>query len=184
MAFLTELGEVIHEEHFRMLVMVCELENRVKGADTVKPIDARGPEDRALLQKVISGLDELIGHNAFEEAVLFPAIGESRDEALTGLIAEEHFVIEPLAQRLRGLALDTLTLGTSFARWTAFREAALELAANLILHLETEEVTVVQRLRLLLDPERDHQLALRYLRERCRGQAGANHPVVRHGMRV
>ncbi len=184
MAFLTELGEVIHEEHFRMLVMVCELENRVKGADTIKPIDARDPEDRALLQKVICGLDELIGHNAFEEAVLFPAISESRDEALTGLIAEEHFVIEPLAQRLRALALDTLTLGSSFPRWTAFREAALELAANLIMHLETEEVTVVQRLRLLLDPERDHELALRYLRERCRGQADANHPVVRQGMRV
>lgn len=184
MAFLTELGEVIHEEHFRMLVMVCELENRVKGADTVKPVDARDPEDRALLLKVISGLDELIGHNAFEETVLFPAIAECGDEALAGLIAEEHFVIEPLAKRLRALALDTLTLGSSFARWTAFREAALELAANLIMHLETEEVTVVQRLRLLLDPERDHQLALRYLRERCRGQAGTAQPLARQGMRV
>lgn len=184
MAFLSELGEVIHEEHFRMLVMVCELENRVKGADTIKPIDAADPEDLALLLTVVTGLDELIGHNAFEEAVLFPAIGESGDEALAGLIAEEHCVIEPLAQRLRALAVDLLNLGTSFARWTAFREAALELAANLILHLETEEVTVVQRLRQLLDPERDHELALRYLRERCRGQVTAPKPLMRHGMRV
>lgn len=171
MAFLSELGEVIHEEHFRMLVMVCELENRVKGADTVKPIDAREPEDRALLLKVITGLEELIGHNAFEETVLFPALKDSADEAVAKLVAEEHCVIEPLAQRLRALALAILTQGTTFARWSAFREAALELAANLILHLETEEVTVVQRLRQILDPDRDHDLALRYLRERCRGRA-------------
>ena len=58
--------------------------------------------------------------------------------------------------------------GTSFARWTAFRDAAIELAANLILHLETEEVTIVQRLRVLIDPQLDHELARRYLRERCR----------------
>lgn len=182
MAFLSELGEVIHEEHFRMLVMVCELENRVKGADTVKPVDARDPEDRALLLKVIAGLEELIGHNAFEEAVLFPAISETGDEALTGLIAEEHFVVEPLAQRLQALSFAILTQGTTFARWTAFREAALELAANLILHLETEEVTVVQRLKELLDPELDHELALRYLRERCRARAETDEGRFRHGV--
>lgn len=184
MAYLSELGEVIHEEHFRMLVMVCELENRVKGADTVKPIDATDPEDRALLLKVISGLDELMGHNAFEESVLFPAIAESCSEGFTELMAEEHFVVEPLARRLRALAADALKRGPSFARWTAFREAAVELAASLILHLETEEVTVVQKLRLLLDPQRDHELALRYVRERCRGQAGIAQPLIRHGIRV
>jgi iron-sulfur cluster repair protein YtfE (RIC family) len=184
MAFLSELGEVIHEEHFRMLVMVCELENRVKGAGTVKPIDATDPEDRALLLKVIAGLDELIGHNAFEESVLFPAIAESGDGALTRLIAEEHFVVEPLAQRLRSLAVDTLRRGPSFARWTALQEATVEFAANLILHLETEEVTIVQRLRLLLDPRLDHELALRYLRERCRAPTGRAQPLLRHGMRV
>jgi hemerythrin-like domain-containing protein len=182
MAFLSELGEVIHEEHFRMLVMVCELENRVKGAETIKPIDARDAEDRALLLKVVTGLDELIGHNAFEETVLFPAIAESGDDGFTGLVAEEHFVVEPLAQRLRALALAILNQGTTFARWTAFREVALEFAANLILHLETEEVTVVQRLRVLLDPQRDHELALRYLRERCRGRIETGEDAARRGV--
>lgn len=171
MAFLSELGEVIHEEHFRMLVMVCELENRVKCAATASaPLDPANSEDRALLVKVIAGLDELIGHNAFEEAVLFPAIGECDDAAFMGLIAEEHFVIEPLAMRLREIAAETLAEGTSFARWSAFRDAAIELAANLILHLETEEVTIVQRLRTLIDPQTDHELARRYLRERPRGK--------------
>lgn len=168
MAFLSELGEVIHEEHFRMLVMVCELENRVKGAAVAAAIDPNDADDRVLLTKVIDGLDELIGHNAFEEAVLFPAIGNRGDATFMGLIAEEHFVIEPLALRLRDIAADTLTDGTSFQRWTDFRDAAIELAANLILHLETEEVTIVQRLRVLIDPQLDHELARRYRRERCR----------------
>lgn len=184
MAFLSKLGEVIHEEHFRMLVMVCELENRVKGGDTVKPVDASDPEDRALLQKVIAGLDELTGHHVFEETVLFPAICECGNRELTGLIAEEHFVVEPMADRLKTLAAELLIKGTTFARWSAFRDAATELTAHLILHLETEEVTVVQRLRLLLDPERDHELARRYLRERCRGKADASKPLLRQGMRV
>lgn len=168
MAFLSELGEVIHEEHFRMLVMVCELENRVKCVASATPVDPVDPDDRALLVKVVDGLDELLGHNAFEEAILFPAIANSGNEAFMGLIAEEHFVIEPLAARLRDLAAETLSRGTSFARWTAFRDAAVELAANLILHLETEEVTIVQRLRHLIEPQLDHELALRYVRERCR----------------
>lgn len=179
MAFLSELGEVIHEEHFRMLVMICELENRVKCAETAAPVDPSNADDRALLIKVITGLDELIGHNEFEEAVLFPAIGQHHDPAFLGLIAEEHFVIEPLATRLREIAAETLAHGTSFARWTAFRDAAIELAANLILHLETEEVTIVQRLRVLIEPQLDHDLARRYLRERCRGKPESR-PRVQH----
>lgn len=180
MAFLSELGEVIHEEHFRMLVMVCELENRVKGEGNSRPVDPADADDRALLTAAICGLDELIDHNALEEAVLFPAISGQGEEAFAGLIAEEHFVIEPLAMHLRAVAAETLEKGTSFARWTAFREAAVELAANLILHLETEEVTIVQRLRTLIEPQLDHALALRYLRERSHGHARPR-PRIRQG---
>lgn len=168
MPFLSELGEVIHEEHFRMLVLICEVENRAKCSGTGQPIDPNDPDDRALLEKIISGLDEVIGHNAFEEAILFPALAPHACGELTANLAEEHMVIGPLATRLRSIAADTLAWGTSFARWTAFREAAIELSANLILHLETEEVAIVQKLRFLIAPEVDHKLALRYLRERCR----------------
>ena len=37
MAFLTELGEVLHEEHFRILSLICGLENRVIGAEGGRP---------------------------------------------------------------------------------------------------------------------------------------------------
>lgn len=171
MPFLSELGEVIHEEHFRMLVLICEVENRAKCSGSGHPIDPDDPDDRALLEKIISGLDEVIGHNAFEEAILFPELAPQACGELTARLAQEHLLIASLATRLRLICVDTLAQGTSFARWTAFREAAIELAANLILHLETEEVAIVQKLRFLIDPEIDHSLALRYLRERCRASA-------------
>ncbi len=175
MPFLSELGEVIHEEHFRMLVMICEVENRVKCLGAGQPINPNDPDDRALLEKVISGLDEVIGHNSFEEAVLFPALAPHAYGELTDHLAQEHLVIGPMAARLRSIAVDTLARGTSFSRWAAFREAAIELAANLMLHLETEEVAIVQKLQFLIEPEVDHALARRYVRERCR----ANKPALR-----
>jgi hypothetical protein len=114
----------------------------------------------------------VIGHNTFEEVVLFPAISGS-DETLADHLRDEHLVIGPLAARLRSLAADTRVHGTSFARWSAFREAAVELASQLIMHLETEEIAIVQRLRSLIDPDVDHALLLRYLDERS-GTAEAN----------
>ena len=41
MPFLTELGEVLHEEHFRILLLICGLENRVIGAEGRRPMDPR-----------------------------------------------------------------------------------------------------------------------------------------------
>ena len=72
MAFLTELGEVLHEEHFRILSLICGLENRVIGAEGRRPIDPRDEDEKEHLQELIVSLDQIIDHNAFEEAVLFP----------------------------------------------------------------------------------------------------------------
>jgi hypothetical protein len=50
MAFLTELGEVLHEEHFRILSLICGLENRVIGAEGRRPIDPRDEDEKEHLQ--------------------------------------------------------------------------------------------------------------------------------------
>ena len=71
---LTELGGVLHEEHFRILMLICGLENRISGDSAAHPLDPRIDEDRGQLAELITSLDEIIGHNAFEEAVLFPLI--------------------------------------------------------------------------------------------------------------
>src|SRR5512133_989057 len=74
MPFLTELGEVLHEEHFRILSLICGLENRVISAEGRRPIDPRDEDEKEHLQELIVSLDQIIDHNAFEEAVLFPLI--------------------------------------------------------------------------------------------------------------
>jgi hemerythrin-like domain-containing protein len=164
--YLTELGEVLHEEHFRILSLICGLENRVIGTDGQHPIDPRNAEEREHLQELIVSLDQVIDHNAFEEAVLFPAIGARGGGDLASLLTQEHVTIGPLARRVRGIAATILEHGMDAARWAEFRSAASDLVAEMMAHLQKEELTVVQRLRAFLDADTDHRLALRHLAER------------------
>lgn len=164
MSRLSELGPVIHEEHFRMLVLMCGIENRVAGDEGERPMDPNDEQDRALLEEVITGLTAMVGHNAYEEAVLFPLLCDAGDD-LSDLLCEEHQVIEPLARRVRTLATETLEQGVRGSSGEAFQAAALSLAGNLIPHIQKEEMAVVQRLGALLAPDVDRELALSYERE-------------------
>lgn len=160
MAELTELAAVMHEEHFRMLVLICGLETRVTGASDKGPIDPQCAEDRLLLEELVSGLDEMVHHNVFEETVLFPLIRNKGASDLASLLTQEHYVIGPLAKRLRLVAGEVLEHGMSPVRWINFREASRVCISQLVQHLQKEEHDIVQRLATLLDPAVDHQLAL------------------------
>src|SRR5512132_2412210 len=48
--------------------------------------------------------DQIIDHNAFEEAVLFPLICARGGGELASLLTHEHVIIGPLARRVRGIA--------------------------------------------------------------------------------
>lgn len=170
MSDLSELGAVMHEEHFRTLVLICGLENRVTGEFADRPIDPRDVEDRSLLENVIVGLEEIIGHNAFEETVVFPLLKTGGTGDIAVLLTQEHFVMGPLAKRLRRLAVEILDRGTSAERWTAFCDVAMDFAAHLMLHLQKEEMTIVQQLGTLLDSDVDHALARRRTMERAGGE--------------
>lgn len=172
MSDLTELGAVMHEEHFRTLVLICGLENRVTGDFADRPIDLDDPEDRSLLENLVVGLDEIISHNAFEETALFPLLEDVGADDLAVLLTQEHFAMGPLAKRLKALAADILENGTSADHWTAFADAAAEFATHLMDHLQKEEATIVQHLGKLLDPETDHALALRRITDRKRRKRG------------
>lgn len=162
MAGLTELAQVIHEEHFRSLVLICGLEGRVSGERAAHPIDPAVEEDRVLLEELIAGLDEISGHNAFEESVLFPLLKDKGEGELTQLLTCEHAALGPLAKRLRAVACAILADGSGAARWAEFCETARDLSAELMFHLQKEETVIVQKLGALLDPRIDHALALRF----------------------
>ena len=156
---LTELGKVLHEEHFRILVPICGLENRIAGGRASEPLDPCNEDDRNLLDDLVSSLEQVIQHNVFEETVLFPLLCDQGEEELAELLVQEHVAIGPLARRLSGLAAELLALGTSPARWNAFRDVAQDLVSEMLLHLQKEELSVVQRLDAFLDTETDHRLA-------------------------
>jgi hemerythrin-like domain-containing protein len=163
---LTELGQVLHEEHFRILMLICGLENRVIGAEGRRPIDPRDADEKEHLQELIVSLDQIIDHNAFEEAVLFPLICARGGGELASLLTQEHVTIGPLTKHLRTIAAEILQHGISAARWREFRLAATEFVSEMMLHVQEEELTVVQRLASFIDADLDHRLALRHRAER------------------
>ncbi len=165
MSGLTELGQVLHEEHFRMLVAICGLENRVNGPAADNPLDPGRAEDKQQLEDLICALDDVLGHHAFEERVIFPLIRSRGDGELASILAREHGAIEPMAARVRALARDILDKGID-RRWTLFRDATTQLIGEVMRHLQKEELNVVQRMDCFLDSETDHCLALRLAAER------------------
>jgi hemerythrin-like domain-containing protein len=172
MSGLTELGQVLHEEHFRILVSICGLENRVKGPAAADPLDPGRAEDKQQLEDLISALDDVLGHHAFEETVIFPLIRSNGGGELTSTLAREHGAIEPMAAWLRAIAAQILDKGAE-GKWAVFREAAAQLIAEVMRHLQKEELNIVQRMECFLDGETDHRLAIQLVAERGHGKLAA-----------
>ena len=162
MTGLSELGQLLHEEHFRILVAICELQNRIEGASADRPLDASDTEDARLLDGLLASLDHVIVHHAFEETVVFPLFRDRGEGELTKLLTREHGAIEPKARLLRLLGRQLMGRTASLDEWSRFCGAAADLVAEVMRHLEKEELTVVQRLPSLLDASTDHELALRH----------------------
>jgi hemerythrin-like domain-containing protein len=171
MSELTELGQILHEEHFRILVSICGLENRVSGA---APLDPSRAEDNQQLQDAMCALDNVLGHHTFEETVIFPLICNGGEGELAGVLTREHGAIEPMAARLRAITADILENGIDEEKWEDFREAARELIDEVMRHLQKEELNIIQRMDVFLDRETDHRLAVsRLAAERANGNSAS-----------
>jgi hemerythrin-like domain-containing protein len=169
MSGLTELGQVLHEEHFRILVSICALENRVSGPAADDPLDPDRAEDKQQLEDLICALDDVLKHHAFEERVIFPLIRSGGNRELASILAREHGAIEPMTARLRAIASGILENGLD-GQWAAFRDAATQLVDEVMRHLQKEELNIVQRMECFLDSETDHRLAIRLAAERGNGK--------------
>ena len=171
MSGLTELGQLLHEEHFRILVSICGLENRINGLAATDPLDPGRADDKQQLEDLVSALDDVLGHHAFEETVIFPIIRGKGGGELTSTLAREHGAIEPMAARLRAIAAQILE--GAEGKWEDFREAAAQLIAEVMRHLQKEEINIVQRMECFLDGETDHRLAIQLVAERGHGKLAA-----------
>jgi hemerythrin-like domain-containing protein len=142
------------------------LQNRVTGEAGEQRPDLDNDQDKHELHDLIGFLDQVMAHHAFEEEVVFPLLRARNNAELANLLTDEHAAIEPTAHLLRILALDILRLGPGHGRWPKFRRVAQKLFAEMIDHLEKEELILLQRLDSLLDTETDHRLALQHVSAR------------------
>ena len=166
MAGLTLLGEVLHEEHFRILVSMCELQNRVTGEAGDRSPDPANDQERQELHELIGFLDQVLDHDAFEEDVVFPLIRAGGESDLPGFLTGEHAAIEPITKRLRLITTKILRYGPGGGRWVELRKVGQRLVSEIISHLEKEELAIIQRLDSLLDAETDHHLAFQHIAAR------------------
>lgn len=169
MSDLSELGEILHEQHFRILILISGLENRIRGKEAARPLETSNEIDRALLEELIASLPDAIEHNAFEEKVLFPLLCRHGEGELADILSHEHRSIGPTLRRVQVLASELLMNGCDDAHWQEFRQEAEMLVSEMHIHLEKEEMNVVQRLDFFLDAETDRKLARSFA-------SGTGHP--------
>lgn len=172
MSHLSKLGLLLHEEHFRILVLISGIEHRVSGDQARTPLDPDRPEDRLQLNELSDSLGELARHNAFEEEVLFPLACDGGESDLAALLSEEHGTIAPLTRRLRHLVVEIIHKGAGAGRWGRFCRTARDFVACMMDHLQNEELSLVQRLPVFIDPDTDRGLARRFGAERGRHRFG------------
>lgn len=158
---LTELGGALHEEHFRIVVWVSELKNRVM-ARAANPWIAQHEDDEEEIRSLIAALGDFSHHHAFEEEALFPQLRHCESGTTASYLAEEHSTIEPIVERVRVIAGESLRCRGDLGLWTRFRRAVDDLYTEVIDHMAREEELIVQRLRDLLDTETDRELALQH----------------------
>ena len=162
MAQLSKLGQMLHEEHFHIVMLFCDLENRVTGSAAQQPLDPKQPDDRQQLERLIVALNGVVRHNAFEEKELFPLLCRGGAVDMVEMLEDEHLVMVPLVKRLRRCAADILDSGADAPKWQCFCAAAQEFTQQILLHLQKEELGIVQVLDTLLDRNEELRLVHRY----------------------
>jgi hypothetical protein len=68
MAGLTLLGEILHEEHFRILVWMCDLQNLLASDAGQRCPNACNHQERQELHALIRSLDEVLAHHVFDSS--------------------------------------------------------------------------------------------------------------------
>lgn len=162
MSRLTDLGGLLHEEHFRILVWVTGLKTRASTERKSSAFDPEMPRERRALQEVIRAVDDVLVHHAFEEENIFPRILGRNDADSAACLAEEHAFIEPIARDLRRAADGLLQSGDDASLRHRLYRGAHDLFSAMLGHLVLEEMVVVQRLATLLDGDVDRRLAAQH----------------------
>jgi iron-sulfur cluster repair protein YtfE (RIC family) len=157
---MTPLGKLLHAEHLRTLAVLDDLEHRISGKAGDHVIDgAAAAADRTFLETLVATIDrDILDHFAFEEAVVFPLLWEC-DRDLVTFLTHDHVAVGPLASDVLRMAQEALVRRMDAATWSGFREAAGDLIALEIFHIQKEETGLLSQLPALIDADTDRRLA-------------------------
>lgn len=171
----SELAQILHSQHVRTLALLDALEERTSGRPGRRPLDPGDAGDRRLLRDVISVVEnDIKQHFAVEEALLFPIVAEAGASDLAIALAQEHVAMGPVAKRLKEMAGALLQGDPTSVSWNEFQSVAEDFISRSTLHIQKEEMTLIQRLSSFLDEDMDRRLA-----ERCTGGVGSDSPETR-----
>ncbi|MGO8916882.1 MAG: hemerythrin domain-containing protein [Stellaceae bacterium] len=159
MDFRRHVSRALHEDHVATIAVLERLETLLG-----RYLPSRPPphaDAARLLKELIAALDTEIGpHFTFEEASVFPLLGEAGDREMAAYLLEEHQAILPLAHRLVEIAKSARAAGFAAEPWTQFHVTGAELIERLVSHVQKEEMGLLPALDDLLDDEADGRLAV------------------------
>lgn len=155
MQFVRQIPQALDAEHRRSMELLDRLERTLRKGD-----DA---ELAALARPLLHLMDdEAVRHFAFEEDSLFPRLVEAGDDAMAGLLVEEHGHIRSLVGELRPL-MQALARGTlPGAERGTVKRLGLELVERMVSHIQKETMGLLPMLDDLLDETTDRDLAFAY----------------------
>ena len=157
------LAALIHEDHRQTLALLNELDERVRGPMSRRPLDPGMADDGTLIENLRRGVDrDILRHFAIEETLLFPMIQDVLGLDLVLMLTREHEAVGSLASALLIAAEPATSRPLTASEWAAFRESAEAFIDQEIFHIQKEEASVVQCLATLLGRAEDDRAAARF----------------------
>lgn len=150
----------LHEEHVNALGLLQRLQTTLSRQGPARAPSADDACFAALARDLRAAIAGEIGsHFRFEEDELFPALAARGEADIGELLAEEHRVILPVAERLAELARQPAMTQDA---WAEFHRLGGELAERLGAHIQKEEMGLLPLVDSLLDDETGARLAEAY----------------------
>ena len=163
MYYDSQIAQVLHDEHLRII----DLMNRLEGLTTGrKARNAPAGDDAAttiLLADLNAELQGVAGHHFnFEEDNIFPALTAIGDVAIPYMLRQEHDLLRNLSEVMLPMVQKARGDGFTADEWAAFRDLALELVERQITHIQKEEMGLLPVLSGVFEEQEDGELALLY----------------------
>ena len=163
MHYDSQIAQVLHDEHMRIIDLMNRLESFTTGRQAKSAPAADDAAAAALLADLNAELQDTAGHHfAFEEDNIFPALTAIGDVAIPHMLRQEHDLLRNLSEVMLPMVQKARDGGFMADDWEAFRELALELVERQITHIQKEEMGLLPALSGVFEEQEDGELALLY----------------------